>query len=436
MEQICLPHLPFLTCLSIRFCRGSITLAANVFSQTPALTSLKIIRCPQFTTLPSSIGQCQKLTLLEIQCPKFHLLPSSIGDCSQIETLSLRDSGVTELPASIGQLHKLRSLDMTCSMIKEFPAALANLTNLHSVLFDECSELSQIPDQVSHTFSAYFSLFGCQKLKTLPEKPMLNLISLTLLACDSLVGLPESLPHMSKLTEISISNCAQFSHIPSGLGRLPALKGLMLAKLPQLTSIPEEVCDVLTLQCLTAMDCGLTSLPLKLHQLRNLEHFSVLGCPDLHELPPLIGTLPKIQSFALTAKNFPSLPLNLGHLRRTSSYIQVSGKEDREFLPCTVYGMKVLSVGCGIHVYRPAAFKHAWRIQLHQYYTYWPSVLRFIRTFTWVATKRLQQTDKTWVCLPVEIVWHILEFIGFDDMNRDEEEREGGEIGGLMMSEL
>jgi len=84
-----------------------------------SLTHLQVERCPEFTVLPSSLGQMKDLTDLVLHAVAIKELPDTLGQLSALTTLYLgRCLDLTTLPASVANLSKLSYMSLEGGTLK------------------------------------------------------------------------------------------------------------------------------------------------------------------------------------------------------------------------------------------------------------------------------------------------------------------------------
>ncbi|XP_057989929.1 disease resistance-like protein DSC1 isoform X2 [Hevea brasiliensis] len=220
-----LSRFPNLEVLRLGGCISLIEIPSSI-GELKCLKDINLNRCSKLHSIPQSISNLKSLTVLNMsQCLNVTELPENIGDLEFLETLYIFHSGIKALPSSINQLENLVSLScigckgltlppltglsrlqrMTlddCGII-EIPQSLGLLVSLTSLSLTE-NNFESIPasiKQLSELIQLY--LFGCKRLKCLPELPS-GLRKLSLGNCTSLKCLPE-LP--SCLIDLSLGNC-------------------------------------------------------------------------------------------------------------------------------------------------------------------------------------------------------------------------------------
>uniref|UniRef100_A0A2N9F1P7 Disease resistance R13L4/SHOC-2-like LRR domain-containing protein n=1 Tax=Fagus sylvatica TaxID=28930 RepID=A0A2N9F1P7_FAGSY len=102
------------------------------------------------------------------------------------------------------------------------------------------------------------------------------------------------------LTSFDISDCPNLTSLPEGIGNLTSLQGLEISNCPNLTSLPEGIGNLTSLQSLDIPNCpNLTSLPEGIGNLTSLQRLEISNCPNLTSLPEGIGNLTSLQRLRL-----------------------------------------------------------------------------------------------------------------------------------------
>ncbi|PWA64446.1 hypothetical protein CTI12_AA344390 [Artemisia annua] len=165
----------------------------------------------------------------------FHLFPN-------LERLKLqRCRNLKIIDDSIGNLDKLVLLDMSCcSGLKEFPP-LVYMKLLEVLIFSGCSNLKRFPDIAFNLDSLkHLSLqhSGIERLP--PEIARIDgLLSIDLSNCKRLETLPYNFGQLKCLKSLKLSGCTKLKLLPSDMTSLISLEELVLdntgiAKLPAL----------------------------------------------------------------------------------------------------------------------------------------------------------------------------------------------------------
>ena len=96
------------------------------------------------TKLPSTIGELEKLQILDLSGNRFQALPEFICDLPHLSHLVISDNDLNHLPDRIGELENLQYLDAGTNKLHLLPETIGDLTRL-SVLVLEDNELHSLP---------------------------------------------------------------------------------------------------------------------------------------------------------------------------------------------------------------------------------------------------------------------------------------------------
>ncbi|KAK6914315.1 hypothetical protein RJ641_021636, partial [Dillenia turbinata] len=272
----------------------------------PAIVELRIISCPELTTLSNRIG-LQHLTCIR---------RLEISKCPELE----------ELP---GELHKVTTLQSLA--IKECPSLLrlpeAGLPpNITHLTIEDCEALESLPKNLltSNTCLEMMEVIQCPALTSLPEGDLPStLIRLEIVNCTNIRSLPEGImlnnsrknryggssssPRKTALEKLYISGCNSISDFPRG--DLPdTLKILKIWDCQKLQFLPERI----------------------MHYSRPLELLHIRCCSSLKTLPL---TLLEAKSLVISyCENLECLPVGL-HTLTSPSDLQIHGCSKLEYFP-------------------------------------------------------------------------------------------------------
>ncbi|CAI5987901.1 unnamed protein product [Closterium sp. NIES-65] len=241
----------------LHLCDGSVeTLDDNFLSHlASSCPNLRILHVgSEITHDPGYAGWKHQHPITEAGLDRF------FKQCSQLEQLSLLCLHLdVELPPSFFHLTRLHTLALTTASALEDPD-LESLTALTTL----------------HIASVELSIEQLSNVRRLPSITTLSVSTRTSFYPDD----PGS-------AEFTIAHCLEFRCLPENVGRLSALKTLVLEKLP-LSSLPDSLC-----------------------QLSALETFFLLWCEPIHELPAGFDCLTALKTLCLGRV---ALPVDIGRL--------------------------------------------------------------------------------------------------------------------------
>jgi len=152
-----------------------------------------------------------------------------------------------------------------------------------------------------------------------------------------LTSLPETIGNLKSLQELYLHE-NKLTSLPETIGNLTSLKELWLYE-NKLTSLPETIGNLTNLKELYLWSNNLTSLPETLWQLTGLKVLG-LGGNNLTSLPETIGNLKSLQTLDLTFNSLTSLPETLWQL--TGLKVLGLGGNNLTSLPETIGQLKNL----------------------------------------------------------------------------------------------
>ncbi|XP_034002804.1 leucine-rich repeat-containing protein 7 isoform X1 [Trematomus bernacchii] len=251
------------------------------------------------TKLPDGFTQLLNLTQLFLNDAFLEYLPANFGRLSKLRILELRENHLKTMPKSIHRLTQLERLDLGSNEFTEMPEVLEQIHNLKELWLDNNS-LQCIPGAIGKLRQLrYFDLAknriesldtdisGCEALEDL------------LLSSNMLQQLPDSIGMLKKLTTLKVDD-------------------------NQLTSLPNTI-----------------GSPKPKHGLSLLEEFDC-SCNELESLPPTIGYLHNLRTFAADENFLIELPREIGNCKNVTVMSMRSNK--LEFLPDEIGQMTKLRV--------------------------------------------------------------------------------------------
>ncbi|KAF2296496.1 hypothetical protein GH714_040461 [Hevea brasiliensis] len=145
--------------------------------------------------------------------------------------------------------------------------------------------------------------------------------SLTICSCEELSTLPEGLHNLKSLESLEISECHNIISLSdAGVGSLSNLKILSVENCTNLTSLSAGLLNLIALEQLTIVDCpNLASLPNEWKNLSALRSLSILCCPKLDSLPDGLQYVSTLQTLEIRSchglKDLPGWVDKLSSLR-------------------------------------------------------------------------------------------------------------------------
>lgn len=281
--------------------------------------------------LPQSIDVMSNLNYLYLNNCVAGKLPSSIGNLKKLQYLNLFNNKLTgNIPSSFENLTQLIELDLTKNELSGIiPENIGNLSELTIMQLSKNKLSGSIPNSIG----------GLRKIRTLSldNNQLTDHVPNNLLSCKMLTGinlsnnlLSGSLPQIGdSLTEIvtlDISN-NKFEAIPNSIGKLSKLKVLNVAG-NKLKNIPNAISNCLLLNNLNASNNQLASLPIDFVLLINLSDLN-LSNNLFEDIPASLEYLLNLRSLNFANNKLTSLPDYLGRFSINSLYLSnnnLSGK--------------------------------------------------------------------------------------------------------------
>lgn len=176
-------------------------------------------------------------------------------------------------------------MDLTRSQFLKKISDLSGATNLERLVLEGCTGLTALNPSLGHL--KLLSLKDCINLTALPNYLELECLEILILSvCSKLRKFPEVRGHMKNLSKLYLNGTA-IAEVPSSIDQYtPGLVEVDLRNCKMLKRLPNEFCNLESLEVLLLSDCSkLECLPHdfgKLKMLRNLRaEWTVLrGLPD------------------------------------------------------------------------------------------------------------------------------------------------------------
>ncbi|KAL5843182.1 hypothetical protein ACOSQ4_009140 [Xanthoceras sorbifolium] len=255
--------------------------------------------------------------------------------------LEMPNSCLEELWSGVPQLYNLKSIDLggsqqlircpdlsgapnleslmltECTSLSEIPSSIQHLNKVQSLYLYHCKSLVSIPDCTGLKSLEYLFLDHCSKLKRLPQLPK-NLKTLSSSECSSLVEIPSSVKHLSKLEYLNFSCCKSLTSIPDLRG-LKSLKEFILRD-TQVEELPSSLENLDSFVHIDLIDCSrLQSLPSSICKWKSVHGLYLTNCSKIDKLPDDIGTLESLQMFDARGTAIREVPPSISCLKRLHS---------------------------------------------------------------------------------------------------------------------
>lgn len=235
------------------------------------------------------------------------------GALDAFEVLDIQSRSLTRIPAAIARLTRLR----------ELPIEAAKLTSIDDAIF-ECAALERL--ELSTPKLARLPEGGWKKLTALKTLSLPLVKALAALPADlgdasALEGeldlrglkvdaLPESIGHLARLGELSVSG--QLKRLPDSMGGMRALHRLTLTH-TKLTRLPDDLGQLGALRELWANSANLGSVPESIGDCAALTILD-LSSNRISSVPESITRLSKLRELSLNDNPITHIPDGLSAL--------------------------------------------------------------------------------------------------------------------------
>lgn len=179
-----LSRAPNLEDLDITFCSN-----VDKFPVLPNPCKIKYLRmtATKIKEVPPSINCLARVIIWTLDCCyRLKSLPTSICELKFLKILALEESSKFEdFPEILEPMERLEQLLLDITGIRKLPLSIENLIGLKTLSLQHCESLEVIPCTIYNMSLEHLNLYGCKKLKRLPELPF-SLKHLNATGCDSL----------------------------------------------------------------------------------------------------------------------------------------------------------------------------------------------------------------------------------------------------------
>ncbi|BFG40683.1 hypothetical protein CerSpe_269570, partial [Prunus speciosa] len=217
-----------------------------VFSSGPKFLphSLRIIHWSSYPSksLPSSF-EPHLLSKLKMRGSKLVRLWDGAKDFPNLKYMDLGDSSeLTSIP-DFTRIPNLEILFLNwCVKLGEVHPSIAVHKKLKVLTLTYCISIKSLPSKLEMDSLEFFSLWGCSKVKKIPEfgEHMQNLSKLVL-NDTAIEQIPSSIEHLVGLAELDVTYCKRLLGLPSAICNLKSLKILYGAGCSKLDKLPGDM---------------------------------------------------------------------------------------------------------------------------------------------------------------------------------------------------
>ncbi|KAI9192048.1 hypothetical protein LWI28_017585 [Acer negundo] len=305
---------------------------------------------------PDTFAKMPKLRFLKFYSPlkgdnKVHVFQEFECISAELRYLYWHKCPLKSLQ-SYFHLENLVVLNMPHSRVEQLWNGVQQVPNLKEINLEDSKHLTSFPE-----------MFGA-----------VNLESLNLEGCTSLLEIPPSIEHLNKLKALKLTNCKSLGALPNciGLESLTQLDLIGCSNVKTLSGIPcnleilelcgtaieqlpssiEYLCRLVTLNL---SDCSrLTNLPSSICKLKSLDRFYLSGCSKLDKLPDNFGDLESLTLLVANETSIRQVPSSIIQLDNldTLSFTGCKGQETLGLLLPSLSGLHGLIdldlVDCGL----------------------------------------------------------------------------------------
>ena len=242
----------------LELCRCTQLEKLPAFGPLRALKTLELRHCARLEKLPGSLCTLPALeSLVVVGCRSLRELPSQLGNLKTVKRLVLNGIKVRQLPTSIGNLPDLRFLSLGASELRTTAPSVLPSVNLGLL------ELRELPCSVGRLSSLVgLSISRCRSLQELRPLGNLGALKRLELAGLELYALPElAFCGLTSLVDLGISHCPKLKRLPEEVGWHSALESLRLDGCLSLKWLPASVGNLTRLTELSCTNCGLMDFP-------------------------------------------------------------------------------------------------------------------------------------------------------------------------------
>jgi len=269
-------------------------------------------------SLPSNLGQAQRLRTLDLSYNDLRMLPTSLTQLKHLENLNIVGNPLQNLPPSLRTVHN--------HFLPQYPNVAESeaefLALLELVVGQRLSEVKDLEDKPyffgyiledNHVKALGIVKFS-KELNFIPKniENLNNLQRIDVRWNIFMTSLPETFGNLQNLQWIDLSHNGLVV-LPKTIGNLVNLRTLNLEG-NKLISLPESIGNFTNLQSLNLELNHLSFLPESLGHLRSLQYLS-LKYNELKTIPESIGNLQSLHTLELSSNQLTELP---------ESFIQLS----------------------------------------------------------------------------------------------------------------
>ncbi|KAK9940373.1 hypothetical protein M0R45_017038 [Rubus argutus] len=310
---------------------------------TEAVEAIKLDLWPrngkQIYLNPEAFASMTKLRLLKIDwsgsnCT--HYLGRDLKFLShQLRVLAWRGCPLKSLPYNFQPLN-LVCLSMPCSHIGQLWEGTKPLGNLKSINLSDSQCLRKIPDCSQAINLETLNLSGCTSLLEVHPSilTLTNLAFWSLKGCKTLERLPSSI-YMKSLKTLILSGCSNLKKFPEISGIMKDLQELRVDE-TAIVELPSSINNFPGLVILSLQRCTeLKRLPSSIH-FKSLKSLILSYCSNLERFPDIRGIMKELPELVLDMTAIEELPSSIENLTGLVT-LRLHGCRELKRLPSTIH---------------------------------------------------------------------------------------------------
>ncbi|KAM9848331.1 leucine-rich repeat-containing protein 7 [Aulostomus maculatus] len=287
------------------------------------------------TKLPDGFTQLLNLTQLFLNDAFLEYLPANFGRLSKLRILELRENHLKTMPKSIHRLTQLERLDLGSNEFSDLPEVLEQIHNLKELWLDNNS-LQSIPGSIGKLRQLRYLDLAKNRIETLDtDVSGCEALEDLLLSSNMLQHLPDSIGMLKKLTTLKVDD-NQLTSLPNTIGSAKPKQGLSLLEeldcsCNELESLPPTIGYLHSLRTFAADENFLTELPREIGNCKNVTVMS-LRSNKLEFLPDEIGQMTKLRVLNLSDNRLKNLPFTFTKLKDLAA-LWLSDNQSKALIP-------------------------------------------------------------------------------------------------------
>uniref|UniRef100_A0A1A7WFV1 Leucine rich repeat containing 7 n=1 Tax=Iconisemion striatum TaxID=60296 RepID=A0A1A7WFV1_9TELE len=287
------------------------------------------------TKLPDGFTQLLNLTQLFLNDAFLEYLPANFGRLSKLRILELRENHLKTMPKSIHRLSQLERLDLGSNEFSEMPEVLEQMHSLKELWLDNNS-LQSIPGSIGKLRQLRYLDLAKNRIESLDSDVSgCEALEDLLLSSNMLQHLPDSIGMLKKLTTLKVDD-NQLTSLPHTIGSPKPKQGLSLLEeldcsCNELESLPPTVGYLHSLRTFAADENFLTELPREIGNCKNVTVMS-LRSNKLEFLPDEIGQMTKLRVLNLSDNRLKNLPFSFTKLKDLAA-LWLSDNQSKALIP-------------------------------------------------------------------------------------------------------